>query len=181
VLLTIGVEDLAAAPTVPGAAETGFGAVLSAARARWVACDATVTRIVLDPDGLPLDVGREKRVVPPHLRKAVERRDRHCVFAGCDAPTRWCDVHHLVEWINGGATSLENSALLCERHHTKVHHGFRVERDDGAPPGRRWRTYRADGTEVVLAPTPWPPGGEVGGAVASRRPEPPVRVVGPVR
>ena len=29
-----------------------------------MACDATVTRIVLDPDGLPLDVGREQRIVP---------------------------------------------------------------------------------------------------------------------
>ena len=46
----------------------------------------------------------------------------------------------------GGETSLENSALLCERHHTKVHHGFRIERQ----PDGRWRTYRPDGTEIVL-------------------------------
>uniref|UniRef100_UPI001C98C287 HNH endonuclease signature motif containing protein n=1 Tax=Modestobacter marinus TaxID=477641 RepID=UPI001C98C287 len=152
VVLTIGVEDLADPGRNPGAAETGFGATLSAARARWVACDATLTRMVLNPDGLPLDVGRELRIVPPHLRRAVERRDRHCVFAGCGAPTHWCDVHHLLEWINGGETSLDNSALLCERHHTKVHHGFRVDRDDAAPPGSRWRTYRPDGTEILIHP-----------------------------
>jgi hypothetical protein len=46
----------------------------------------------------------------------------------------------------GGETSLKNSALLCERHHTKVHHGFRVERD----PGGRWRTWRPDGTEILI-------------------------------
>ncbi|MCW2583754.1 MAG: endonuclease, partial [Klenkia sp.] len=115
------------------------------------ACDSSVTRIVMGPAGLPLDVGRSKRVVPPHIRKAVEARDGHCVFAGCHAPTHWCDVHHLLEWLrDDGDTSLDNSALLCERHHTKVHHGFRVERDDGAPPGRRWRTHRPDGTEIVL-------------------------------
>jgi hypothetical protein len=148
VVLTIGVEDLADASTGPGAASTGFGATLSAARARWLACDATVTRMVLDPDGQPLDVGRSKRVVPHHLRRAVEQRDRQCVFAGCGAPSHWCDVHHLVEWINGGATSLQNSALLCERHHTKVHHGFRVERD----PGGRWHTYRPDGTQILIGP-----------------------------
>ena len=45
-----------------------------------------------------------------------------------------------------GETSLENSALLCERHHTKVHHGFRVERD----PDGRWHTYRPDGTEILI-------------------------------
>jgi hypothetical protein len=146
-IVTVDIEDLLDPSTGPGAAQTGFGATLSAAAARWATCDATVTRIVLDPDGLPLDVGRTKRVVPAHLRRAVEHRDRHCVFAGCGAPTHWCDVHHLLEWINGGETSLENSALLCERHHTKVHHGFRVER----PPDGRWRTYRPDGTQILIA------------------------------
>ncbi|SNR64028.1 HNH endonuclease [Blastococcus mobilis] len=146
-IVTIPLEDLVDPSTGPGVAVTGFGATLSAARARWAACDGTVTRIVLDPDGQPLDVGRSKRVVPPHLRRAVEQRDRHCVFAGCQAPSHWCDVHHLLHWIHGGDTSLENSALLCERHHTKVHHGFRVER----PPDGRWRTYRPDDTEILLA------------------------------
>jgi hypothetical protein len=148
VVVTIDHDDLTDSSTGPGAAETGFGARISAARARWLACDATVSRMVMGPNGLPLDVGREKRVVPPHIRRAVERRDRHCVFAGCGAPTHWCDVHHLLEWINGGETSLDNSALLCERHHTKVHHGFRVERD----PGGRWRTHRPDGTEILIGP-----------------------------
>ena len=123
-------------------------ATWTAAQARWAACDAQIRLLLLDPDGLPLDVGREKRVVPPHIRRAVEHRDRHCVFAGCEAPTWWCDTHHLLEWIWGGETSLENSALLCERHHTKAHHGFRVERD----PGGRWHTYRPDGTEILIGP-----------------------------
>ncbi len=147
-LVTIPVEDLADPNAGTGAAETGFGATLSAARARWAPCDGALTRLVLDPDGLPLDVGRRKRVVPAHLRRAVEQRDRHCVFAGCQAPTSWCDVHHLLEWINGGQTSLDNSALLCERHHTKAHHGFRVDRQ----PDGRWRTYRPDGTEILIHP-----------------------------
>ncbi|QNG36758.1 DUF222 domain-containing protein [Geodermatophilaceae bacterium NBWT11] len=151
VMVTIDLEDLMDPATGHDTATTGFGATISAARARWIACDSAVTRIVMGPDGVPLDVGRTKRVVPPKIRRAVEQRDGHCVFAGCHAPTHWCDVHHLAEWLrDDGDTSLENSALLCERHHTKVHHGFRVDRDDGAPPGERWRTYRPDGTEIVL-------------------------------
>jgi hypothetical protein len=67
-------------------------------------------------------------------------------FAGCGAPHHWCDVHHLLEWIFDGETSLENSGLLCERHHTKVHHGFRIERDTAG----RWHTYRPDGTEIRI-------------------------------
>jgi hypothetical protein len=121
---------------------------ISAARARWLACDGAVTRIVMGPDGMPLDYGRTVRLVPPHVRRAAEVRDGGCVFTGCGAPTWWCDVHHLLEWINGGDTSLENSALLCERHHTKVHHGFRVERQ----PDGRWRTWRPDGTEIRTGP-----------------------------
>ncbi|SNS56683.1 protein of unknown function [Geodermatophilus pulveris] len=148
VVVTVDVEDLADPATGAGAAELASGAVVSAARARWLACDGAVTRIVMGPAGLPLDVGRTQRVVPPHLRRAVERRDRHCVFAGCGAPAWWCDVHHVLEWANGGDTSVENSALLCERHHTKVHHGFRVERGtDG-----RWRTWRPDGTRIRTGP-----------------------------
>jgi hypothetical protein len=147
VIVAIDADDLTdtTAPG-PGAGTTGFGARISAARTRWLACDGMISRIVMGPDGQPLDVGRTQRVVPAHIRRAVERRDGHCVFTGCSAPTHWCDVHHLVHWIDGGDTSLENSGLLCERHHTKVHHGFRVERD----PGGRWRTYRPDGTQILI-------------------------------
>jgi Domain of unknown function (DUF222) len=148
VIAMIHVDDLADPATVPGAATTGFGAVISAARARWLACDGNVSRVVMGPEGQVLDHGRSRRIVPAGLRRAVEVRDRHCVFAGCEAPTHWCDVHHVLEWVlDEGETSLENSALLCERHHTKVHHGFRVTR----LPDGRWRTYRPDGTDIVLA------------------------------
>jgi hypothetical protein len=148
VIVKIGIEDLTDPSTGAGAAEMGYGATISAVRARWIACDGAVTRIVMGPDGVPLDYGRSQRLVPPHLRRAAEVRDGGCVFTGCGAPTFWCDVHHLLEWINGGETSLDNSALLCERHHTKVHHGFRVERQ----PDGRWRTWRPDGTEIRTGP-----------------------------
>ncbi|SDC68629.1 HNH endonuclease, partial [Geodermatophilus telluris] len=147
--VVIDLDDLAGTATGPEAARMGFGAVISAARARWLACDSTVSRVVFGPDGAPLDLGREQRLADRHLRRAVELRDGGCVFAGCHAPTWWAEVHHLVHWLDGGETNLQNSALLCERHHTKVHHGFRVERQ----PDGRWRTWRPDGTEITtLAP-----------------------------
>jgi hypothetical protein len=55
VLVTVGAEDLTDPATGPGAAETGFGATISAARARRLACDGNITRIVRGPDGMPLD------------------------------------------------------------------------------------------------------------------------------
>jgi hypothetical protein len=143
----VGIDDLVDPATGPGAATTGLGAAISAARARWIACDSNLSRIIIGPDSAPIDVGRTKRVVPPHIRKAVEVRDRHCVFTGCQAPTWWCEVHHLLEWaLHDGETSLDNSALLCERHHTKIHHGFRIERDTSG----RWHTYRPDNTEIII-------------------------------
>ncbi|SDF08476.1 HNH endonuclease [Blastococcus fimeti] len=150
VVAMIDLEDLmdttSAAGVGAGAGRTGFGAIISAAKARWLACDGNVTRIVIGPEGQPLDLGQTKRLFPPHLRRAIEVRDKHCVFAGCDAPSYWCDAHHVIHWIDGGNTDLDNGALLCERHHTKVHHGFRIERQ----PDGRWRTWRPDGTEIVI-------------------------------
>jgi hypothetical protein len=116
VIVTVRLEDLVDPSTGRGAADLGFGATVSAARARWLACDGAVTRIVMSPDGVPLEHGRTLRLFPPHVRRAAEVRDGGCVFAGCAAPTWWCDVHHLLAWIDGGATHLDNAALLCERH-----------------------------------------------------------------
>jgi hypothetical protein len=148
VVVTIGLGDLVDPHTGHGAARTGFGAIMSAARARWLACDGGIARVVIGPEGQVLDFGRDKRMFPRHIRRAMDLRDQGCVFAGCDAPTWWCDAHHVLHWIDGGETSLENGALLCERHHTKVHHGFRIERQ----PDGTWRTWRPDGTEIVLRP-----------------------------
>jgi len=86
VIVTIGIDDLADPQPGPGTARTGFGARISAGRARWLACDGNITRIVIGPDGQPLDVGRTQRVFPPHIRKALTARDQGCAFPGCTIP-----------------------------------------------------------------------------------------------
>ncbi|MGY1832895.1 DUF222 domain-containing protein [Geodermatophilus sp. SYSU D01180] len=148
IAVRVDLDDLVDPHGSPNAGRLGSGATISAARARWLACDGTISRVVFGPAGTPLDLGREQRLMSRHIRRAAELRDGGCVFAGCGAPTWWCDVHHLIHWIDGGDTSLDNSALLCERHHTEAHHGFRVERQ----PDGRWRTYRPDGSEIATRP-----------------------------
>ncbi|MFL6069794.1 MAG: DUF222 domain-containing protein [Actinomycetes bacterium] len=102
---------------------------------RRLGCDATVTRILLDGDSLPLDVGRATRTVPLHLRQALVVRDRGCVGEGCDRPVGWTEAHHVVHWAEGGRTALDNLVLLCRTHHRKVHEeAWRFER-----VGDRWR------------------------------------------
>jgi putative intracellular protease/amidase len=100
-----------------------------------------------------LDVGRAQRTATAAIRRAVEFRDGHCVFAGCTAPAAWCDVHHVIHWVHGGPTSCENGALVCERHHTAVHEGgFQIARDPGTAV---WHTYRPDGREIqIRGPSP---------------------------
>ena len=78
---------------------------------------------LLDENGVPLNVGREKRLFTPGIRKALVLRDRGCAFPGCGAPPSWCDGHHVDHWEHGGQTCLDNGVLLCRRHHMLIHHG----------------------------------------------------------
>ncbi|SCX45869.1 protein of unknown function [Klenkia marina] len=154
VAVTIDAEDLLDPDTVTDAARLGSGQQVSNETARHIACDSAITRVLFGEDGMPLNIGRTQRLVPAHIRRAAEARDGGCVFAACTNPTWWCDAHHVAEWVaDHGETSVENTALLCERHHTQVHHGYSVRWD---PDDHRWRTHRADGTEII---TGYPPTG----------------------
>jgi hypothetical protein len=149
VRVTIDWFALCAARGAPGVSggSLDWAGPINPETARRLACDARVARIITGPDGLPLDVGRAQRSSSAAIRRALEVRDGHCVFTGCDAPPEWCDVHHVVHWAHGGPTSCDNGALLCERHHTACHEGgFGIRRDPGTG---RWHTYRPDGTEIV--------------------------------
>jgi hypothetical protein len=93
--------DLVALCAERGFAELPFAGPITAETARRIACDASVVRVLTGPSGLPLDVGREQRTSNAGIRRAVEVRDGHCIFAGCMAPAAWCDVHHVVHWAVG--------------------------------------------------------------------------------
>jgi hypothetical protein len=89
---------------------------------RRIACDAEVIPVVLGGSGQPLDVGRAQRTFPRSIRRALAARDRGCAFPGCDRPVAWAEAHHIVHWIDGGITSLDNGVLLCRPHHNVIHH-----------------------------------------------------------
>jgi hypothetical protein len=98
--------------------------------------DTTLADLLLDASREVLYVGRTERVVPPRLRRALEARDRHCQFPGCRAHVRRCHAHHVNEWEHGGGTDLDNTLLLCVRHHHSVHEGgWTISRTAGIPPG----------------------------------------------
>jgi len=94
---------------------------------------------------LPLDVGRPTEVIPPHLRRAIITRDRHCAFPGCDQPPAGCQVHHLIPRSAGGTTSLHNCYLLCTFHHLIAVHTWgwqlRPNPDGTLTASNPYRTY----------------------------------------
>jgi uncharacterized protein DUF222/HNH endonuclease len=96
-----------------------------------------------------LDIGIPTEIIPPHLRRAVVLRDRHCSFPGCFRPPAACQVHHITPRSEGGVTSLDNCALLCPFHHLIAIHRwgwqFRLNPDSTktvtSPDGRIFHTH----------------------------------------
>ncbi len=97
---------------------------VTAETARRILCDADITRVITRGDSEILDLGRGTRVPSPAIRKALHLRDGHCRFRGCDRPAVFCDAHHVVHWLRGGDTCLENLILLCRHHHSLLHQGM---------------------------------------------------------
>ncbi|MET9312422.1 DUF222 domain-containing protein [Kribbella sp. NPDC003505] len=149
ITVTIDFDDLKAA-TADAVGRTVYSGGLSAATIRRLACDANIIPLVLGSNSEPLDVGRRVRLVTKAMRRALEARDRGCVV--CGAPPVMCDAHHLISWIDGGDTKVDNLALLCRRHHTDLHRGrwhlaildgiVRVARPSWAEPGPAPATAR---------------------------------------
>ncbi|MGN7778525.1 DUF222 domain-containing protein [Mycolicibacterium sp. 22603] len=116
-------------PVAPGVSSDagvdrlGFAGPVSAATADLIACDATLTSVIVDYSGVPLDVGRAERLFTPAIRKALAVRDGGCAHPGCGRPVSWCDAHHIQPWSAGSATSVDNGVLLCRLHHGLIHHG----------------------------------------------------------
>jgi hypothetical protein len=98
------------------------GDLLSPATVRRLACDAAIIPAVLGSDSEVLDLGRTRRLYAGAARRALVLRDRGCAFPSCDRPPSWCQAHHIVSWLDGGPTDLDNGVLLCAFHHRLVHH-----------------------------------------------------------
>ena len=94
--------------------------VISAAKAKLLACDATLEPMIMR-DGQLVATLPSIQTVPAHLRKAVMLRDEACRINSCDAPI--AEVHHLIYLSHGGPTTMSNLAGLCWYHHHLIHEG----------------------------------------------------------
>ena len=97
-----------------------------------LACTPHVGRVLTRGTSEVLDLGRQVRLATPAQRRAVIASDQGCVWPHCNRPPAMCEVHHLVPWQHGGESNLDNLALVCGRHHTRVHQGWKLSQlDDG--------------------------------------------------
>jgi len=129
-IIRASLDTLAGIPGAPAGELEGGGTVPAATVQRY-ACDSAISRITGRGE-LDYELSHATRTIPPSTRRALEARDRHCVFPGCGRPLNWCDGHHLVWWTKGGPTTLPNLALLCRQHHRMVHEeGWTLERKEG--------------------------------------------------
>ncbi|MGI8774710.1 MAG: DUF222 domain-containing protein, partial [Actinomycetota bacterium] len=102
-------------------AELDLGPSLHALTAQRLSCDCRLEVASLDGQGRTVGSTSATRVIPRWLRRRLMKRDDHtCQFPGCGA-TRFLHAHHIVHWIRGGPTELDNLLALCSTHHTLVH------------------------------------------------------------
>ena len=127
--------SLPATPTEVADVRIGARSVAVPALTAWaLAAGGTWRRLVTDPaSGVVIDVGRTRYRPPAGLADLVRARDRACVFPTCQTPAERCDIDHLTAWSQGGTTSLDNLATLCEAHHRLKHTpGWALTRDQAS-------------------------------------------------
>jgi hypothetical protein len=107
--------------TATGGRYVDTGGLPSPAETGALCCDSAVHRLLVSSRATILDYGRAARLVPADLFNALVLRDRGCRFPGCNRPASWTDAHHVVHWSDGGPTAIDNTVLLCRRHHRRLH------------------------------------------------------------
>jgi hypothetical protein len=114
VIVTIDLDDLL---NRCGYGRSSDGTLIPTATVLQMANNADIIPAVLNSAGAVLDLGRSRRIASHTQTLALIARDGGCSFPGCDRAGQWCERHHIREWVDGGATDLDNLTLLCRYHH----------------------------------------------------------------
>jgi hypothetical protein len=98
-------------------AATSFGQALALSTAMTLCDTAMTSRVTVSGRGAVLDYHQARRFATLIQLRALFARDRGCTFPTCDQPAQWCDAHHVIAWIDGGHTDIDNLTLVCGYHH----------------------------------------------------------------
>jgi Domain of unknown function (DUF222) len=126
----------------PQTGTTASGQPIPVRTISWLACTAWLMLALVDDHGVPLKLGRAKRLFTAAQRLALAVRDKGCIFPGCDRPPSWCEAHHVGAWTRGGPTDLANGCLVCGYHHRLIHTGH-------------WQIVMADDGHPLVIPPDW--------------------------
>ena len=109
--------------------------------AKQLACDSKLVGQIWNGHHDVLVQHRAKRLFTPAQRRAILARDRGCQAPGCTVPAVYCQIHHIVEWLNGGSTDVDNAITVCALHHGAIH-------------DEKWRIRKRHGI-TFFQPAPW--------------------------
>jgi hypothetical protein len=89
-----------------------------------IICDGLIQTCLVDDVGLPLKLGRARRIHTKHQRRAILLAyPGGCQNPHCGAPPGFTEIHHPVWWSHDGPTDADNGFPLCPYCHSEVHAG----------------------------------------------------------
>ncbi|WP_167140614.1 HNH endonuclease signature motif containing protein [Diaminobutyricimonas sp. TR449] len=122
-------------------------------------CAGGSQRVVIDPTGRVVQLGVPQRVFNSQQRRAIGVRDGGCLIPDCPIPAAWSEIHHVLEWANGGKTHTDNGVLLCWFHHRTIDSsGWQIRMVRGSPqikappwidPNADWRPATKSRTRLA--------------------------------
>lgn len=112
-----------------------------------LACNADLSVVFFGDKLAPLWETIPARAPNAAQRRALIARDGACI--GCGAPPGECEAHHIIPWLRGGKTRIDNLVLVCWSCHDKIHdHNWRVV--------KREHRYRLVPPDAVHSTNPAP-------------------------
>jgi HNH endonuclease len=105
-----------------------------------------VRRVVVDSDGVIVNMGRLSRLYTGSARTAAKLLVRRCQRPGCELPADFSQVDHNDEWNEHGSTDQNNAGVMCGADNRQKHR--RRWKRKRATNGNTY-TIRADGTIML--------------------------------
>ena len=118
VVVSVTLDDLADADATT-LFQTNVGVELDAFELVRLGMDGT-SDFLLTVDGItgvPLHLGRSKRLASVGQRIAMFAIQGVCSWAGCTTAMSECEAHHIISWLRHGGTDITNLTGLCPTHH----------------------------------------------------------------
>ena len=114
VIITLDLADLL---DKTGYAVTSDGTLISTEKALDLAEPGRDLLGAVNRDGVPLRLGRTRRIATAGQTAALIARDRGLLVPRLRHRPGMDRAHHVIPWSEGGATDLDNLTLLCRYHH----------------------------------------------------------------